>query len=155
MLAVTVLSLCIAIVIGVGLYIKASPILHEKSLFNLLGNSHWRPFKGEFGFYPFIMGTLWVTGIAILLSLPVSLLTAIYISEYADKRIRRAVNPMLDILSGIPSGCVRSMGCCGYCANGCGPHCSPFCGFFDWLQRFDRRDCAGNYDHTIADKYFR
>jgi phosphate transport system permease protein len=102
MLTITILSLSIAIVIGLGLYFKASPILHEKSLLGLLGDSHWRPFKGEFGFYPFIMGTLWVTGIAIVLSLPVSLLTSIYISEYADKRVRKLVNPMLDILSGIP-----------------------------------------------------
>ena len=102
MLTVTILSLCIAIIIGIGLYVKASPILHEKSFFSLMGDSHWRPFRGEFGFYPFIMGTLWVTGIAIVLSLPVSLLTSIYISEYADKRFRRLVNPMLDILSGIP-----------------------------------------------------
>ena len=82
MLAVTVLSLCIAIVIAVGLYLKSSPILHEKSLFNLLGDSHWRPFKGEFGFYPFIMGTLWVTGIAIFC------LTGFTIDSYLYIRIR-------------------------------------------------------------------
>lgn len=102
MLLITLLSLGTAIFIGIGLYIKASPILHQNSLWELLSNSEWKPFKGKFGFYPFIMGTLWVTGIAIILALPVSLLTGIYLSEYAHPKIRKVVYPMLDILAGIP-----------------------------------------------------
>jgi phosphate transport system permease protein len=102
MFTITILSLLVALLIGIGLYLKASPILHEKSLWSLLTTTNWKPFKGEFGFYPFIMGTLWVTGIAIIIAFPLSLLTSIYLSEYAIPQVRKAVEPVLDILAGIP-----------------------------------------------------
>ena len=102
MFTITILSLLVALLIGIGLYLKASPILHEKSLWSLLTTTNWKPFKGEFGFYPFIMGTLWVTGIAIAIALPLSLLTSIYLSEYAMPQVRKIVEPVLDILAGIP-----------------------------------------------------
>ena len=102
MFTITILSLLVALLIGVGLYLKAAPILHEKSLWHLLTTTSWKPFKGDFGFYPFIMGTLWVTGIAIVIALPLSLLTSIYLSEYAMPQVRKMVEPVLDILAGIP-----------------------------------------------------
>ena len=58
--------------------------------------------KGLFGFYPFIMGTLWVTGIAIIIALPLCLLTAFYLSEYAHARIKKVLIPFVNLLSGIP-----------------------------------------------------
>jgi phosphate transport system permease protein len=98
----TIFFLLIAVVIGVGLYVKSSPILNLHPLGSLLTKSTWFPLKGEFGFYPFIMGTLWVTGISIILSLPLCLLSGIYLSEYAHEYIKRIAFPMLDILAGIP-----------------------------------------------------
>jgi phosphate transport system permease protein len=102
MLALTISSLLMAVIVGVSLYFKSSPILHEHSLWSLLTSSVWRPFKGEFGFYPFIMGTLWVTGIAIIIALPLCILTGIFLSEYAHPYIKRLVFPLIDILAGIP-----------------------------------------------------
>jgi phosphate transport system permease protein len=102
MLALTIFSLALAVIIGVGLYIKSMPILEQHSLWSLLSGDTWRPFKGQFGFLPFIMGTLWVTGISILIALPLCLLTAIYLSEYAHPYVKKVVFPMIDILAGIP-----------------------------------------------------
>ncbi len=102
MLALTIFSLALALIIGVGLYIKSMPILHEHSMWSLLSGDSWRPFKGQFGFFPFIMGTLWVTGISIIIALPLCLLTSIYLSEYAHPYVKRMVFPMIDILAGIP-----------------------------------------------------
>lgn len=102
MWGLTIFSLLLAIIVGLSLYMKSSPILHEHSLWSLLTNSTWRPFKGQFGFFPFIMGTLWVTGIAIILALPLCILTSIFLSEYAHPYIKRFVFPLIDILAGIP-----------------------------------------------------
>ena len=102
MLLLTLISLTFAVIIGISLYYKSVPILEQQSMWNLLGGESWKPLKGEFGFYPFIMGTLWVTGIAILISLPLCLLSAIYLSEYAHPTIKRIVYPMIDVLAGIP-----------------------------------------------------
>ena len=63
----------------------------------------WAPLKGEFGFLPFIMGTLWVTAVALVIALPISLFTAIYLSEYAPQVFRNFAKPVIDLLAGIPS----------------------------------------------------
>ncbi len=102
MLLLTLTSLLFAITIGISLYYKSAPILDQQSLWNLIGGSSWRPLKGEFGFFPFIMGTLWVTGISVIISLPLCLLAAIYLSEYAHPYVRKIVFPMVDVLAGIP-----------------------------------------------------
>lgn len=102
MLVLTILSVLLAVFIGLGLYLRSVPLLQLKSVGYLLTTSEWKPFKGEFGFFPFIMGTLWVTAIAIIIALPLCLLCGIYISEYAHFRIRKFIVPFVDLLSGIP-----------------------------------------------------
>lgn len=101
-LTLTLLSISTVLFIALGLYYKSVPILNSTSLYNLLFSSEWKPFKEAFGFYPFIVGTLWVTAIAIIIALPLSLLTAIYLSEYAHIRVRKLVLPLIELLSGIP-----------------------------------------------------
>jgi phosphate transport system permease protein len=93
----------IVLLIGLGLFIKSLPILENKSIFHLLLSSNWHPLKGEFGFYPFIVGTLEVTSIAMLLAVPVCLLSAIYLSEYAHYRFREIARVTVDIMAAIPS----------------------------------------------------
>jgi phosphate transport system permease protein len=98
----TLLSTVTVLLIGVGLYYKSLPILQNSSLSSLLLSAEWKPFKSAFGFLSYIAGTLWVTAIAIIIALPVSLLTAIYLSEYAHAKVKRALLPPIDLLSGIP-----------------------------------------------------
>jgi phosphate transport system permease protein len=86
-----------------GLLQKSRAILALKSFSGLLFGSGWHPLKGEFGFFPFLMGTLWVTLVAMVLAVPISLLTAVYLSEYAPKYIREFTKPVIDLLAGIPS----------------------------------------------------
>ena len=81
MLTFTLVSVLLVVLIGIGLVLKSLPILHDKSLWELLSGAKWKPMRGDFGFLPFIMGTLWVTAIAILWTLPVSLFTAIFLTE--------------------------------------------------------------------------
>lgn len=93
----------IAFLLLLGLLWKSWPILSTKPILHLLFSSSWHPLKGEFGFFPFIVGTLEVTAIAMLLAVPACLLSAVYLSEYAGSRVRTLVSPVIDILAGIPS----------------------------------------------------
>jgi phosphate transport system permease protein len=102
MLVCTLASVSLLFVIGLGLYYKSVPILQRLSWAQLLTSSVWKPLKGLFGFYPFIMGTLWVTAIAIVIALPLCLLTALYIVEYAPGKLKRILTPFVNLLSGIP-----------------------------------------------------
>ena len=83
MAALTLAAILLVVVMAVELCVKSAPILHHYSLWTLLTESHWKPMKGEFGFLPFIAGTFWCTVVAIVLALPVSLLMAVYLTEYA------------------------------------------------------------------------
>lgn len=103
MLLVTVCCALLVLCMAIGLLIKAWPILAIKAPGEILFSDSWRPLRGEFGLLPFIIGTIWVTGIAIILAVPISLLTAIYLSEYAPKRVREFSKPFIDLLAGIPS----------------------------------------------------
>lgn len=103
MLVLTVLSLLLLIAIGIGLFFKSRLILSEHSLWELLSGSAWKPLSGEFGFLPCIVGTLFVTALSIAIALPISLLSAIFLTEYASSWVKRIVFPIFDILAGIPS----------------------------------------------------
>lgn len=103
MLSVTIFSGLIIIIMALVLIQKSVPILTTRPLTDLLFSSSWHPSIGEFGFYPFIMGTLWVTAVAMVISVPPSLLMSIYVAEYAPARVRAFIKPMIDLLAGIPS----------------------------------------------------
>jgi phosphate transport system permease protein len=91
------------VLLVLGLLVKARPILDRTSILDLLLSSSWHPLKGEFGFFPFIIGTLAVTAMAMILAIPICLLSSIYLSEYAHRRLREVVRPIIDLLAGIPS----------------------------------------------------
>jgi phosphate transport system permease protein len=103
MLVLTVFSGMILVLMTFGLYQKSRPILAMKSLGHLLFSSSWHPLRGEFGFLPFIVGSLWVTLAAVVIAVPLCLLAAIYLSEYAPRRVRDIARPLIDLLAGIPS----------------------------------------------------
>jgi len=100
---ILVLTNLLVLLIIIGLLIKGKPILSQKSILELLFSSAWHPMKGQFGFYPFIIGTLEVTALAMIMAVPVCLLSAIYLAEYAHRRVREILRPVIDVLAGIPS----------------------------------------------------
>lgn len=59
--------------------------------------------SGAFGFVPLLLGTLVISCIAMLVATPIGLLAAIYMSEFASARVRRAVKPALEVLAGVPT----------------------------------------------------
>ncbi len=59
--------------------------------------------SGAFGAVPLFMGTLLISAIAMTVAVPVGLLSAIYMAEYAPRKVRSVVKPMLEILAGIPT----------------------------------------------------
>lgn len=103
MFILTVSSALLLLAMIAGLAIKSMPILQENSFWSLVTSSEWKPSQKKFGFLPFITGTLTVTFLAILISLPLSLLTAISLTEYSKKIVRKFVYPALDILAALPS----------------------------------------------------
>jgi len=103
MLLAVVAANLLTFLIAFGLYLKSRPILAQKSISHLLFSSSWHPLEGKFGFYPFIVGTIEVTVIAMVLAVPVCLLSAIYLAEYSRSRLREMLRLVIDVMAGIPS----------------------------------------------------
>ena len=103
MLTISVLITVLFFLILIILIYKSTFILESYSIADLLFSSFWNPEKGEFGLLPIIIGTILVTGLSLLIAIPISLLTAVYITEYSHKRIRQIIRPFLDVLAGVPS----------------------------------------------------
>lgn len=103
MRALTAGCILLVVIMAAGLLFRALPILTDPDRGPLLFGTVWLPGQGRFGLLPFIGGTLWVTATALVIALPLSLLTAIYLSEYAGERLRRWARPLVDLLAGIPS----------------------------------------------------
>jgi len=82
-------------------------------LADFLFGLHWSPqmairadqvgASGSFGFIPLLVGTLLISAVALAIAVPVGLMSAIYLSEYATRRFRAVAKPMLEILAGVPT----------------------------------------------------
>jgi len=103
MIVALILILLLPVIIAVALYLKSLPILESISIGKLLFSNDWSPANGKFGFWPFITGSLYVTLLSFLFAAPVTLLAAIYLTQYATQRLIKLMHPVIDILAGLPS----------------------------------------------------
>lgn len=89
----------------VVLSVETVQFLREVSIVEFLTGTEWTPLfaRKSFGVLPLVGGTLLVSTIAMLVALPMGLLSAIYLSEYAPARVRRVVKPIIEILAGVPT----------------------------------------------------
>jgi phosphate transport system permease protein len=108
-------SIAIFTTIGIVLSVlfEAIRFFREVPLTEFLFGLNWSPqtairadqvgSSGSFGAVPLFTGTMLITGIAMLVAVPVGLMTAIYLAEYSTQRIRAIAKPLLEILAGIPT----------------------------------------------------
>jgi phosphate transport system permease protein len=91
--------------IVVVLAVETFGFLREVSIVEFLTGTEWTPLfvNARFGVLPLVAGTVLVSAIAMVVALPMGLLAAIYLSEYAPARVRRVIKPVLELLAGIPT----------------------------------------------------
>ena len=111
------LSAGVAILVTIGIILsllsETLNFFEKVSIFEFLFGLNWSPqtairsdqvaAQGSFGAIPLINGTLLISFIAMCVATPLGLISAIYLAEYASKRIRDWVKPTLEILAGIPT----------------------------------------------------
>ena len=87
------------------LTIETAGFLREVPVLEFLTGTEWTPLfvNRHFGVLPLALGTILVSTIAMIVALPMGLMSAIYLSEYAHPQIRRVVKPVLEVLAGIPT----------------------------------------------------
>ena len=101
------LCACVSILavalICVYLFASGVPAMTEIGLTDFLFGTKWKPSSGSFGIFPMIIGSILVTGIAVVIGVPIGILCAVFMSHYCPKKLYRFVKPAINLLAGIPS----------------------------------------------------
>ena len=103
MWAAVILVLLLPLSIVLGLVLKSLPLLGQETWAQLLFSSEWQPMQGRFGFLVFIASSVIVTFIGLMIMLPLGVLPAIYMTQYASPLLLRWMRSVIDVLAGIPS----------------------------------------------------
>ncbi|MGB0935568.1 MAG: phosphate ABC transporter permease subunit PstC [Alphaproteobacteria bacterium] len=98
-------TIILTFAIAAVLIIETIHFFQFVSVPDFLFGLRWSPSKGDgfFGFLPLLMGTLLVTGIAMLIAIPIGIYAALYTSQYMSKSNRSIVKPIMEVLAGIPT----------------------------------------------------
>ena len=102
-LAAASISVVAVFLICFFLFINGIPAMREIGLGNFILGEIWKPGNDIFGIFPMILGSIYVTGVAILVGVPIGLLTAIFMARFCPKKLHRMIKPFIDLLAGIPS----------------------------------------------------
>ena len=107
MKAVFILSATVSIIavalICVFLFANGIPAMREIGFAEFLTGRSWKPEKNIFGIFPMIIGSLYVTAGAMIIGVPVGILTAVFLVHFCPKRLYSFVKPAVELLAGIPS----------------------------------------------------
>jgi phosphate transport system permease protein len=98
-------SVAILLMITVFLFMEGIPIFKEVSVKDFIFGRYWYPTSDppDFGIFPLIVGSVSVTLISALISIPLGVMTAVYLAEIATARIRELVKPVVELLAALPS----------------------------------------------------
>ncbi len=102
-LAAACVSILAVLLICIFLFANGFPAMSKIGLSEFLGGEIWRPNNSLFGILPMILGSLCVTGGAILLGVPIGILTAVFMAKFCPRSLYRLMKPATELLAGIPS----------------------------------------------------
>ena len=105
--AVFLLSACVSILcvamICVFLFANGIPAIGKIGVLNFLTGEKWKPGNNLFGILPMILCSIYVTAGAVIIGVPIGILTAVFMSKFCPKPVYKVVKPAIDLLAGIPS----------------------------------------------------
>ncbi len=104
-LSVATVSIAILFMIMVFLFMEGLPIFKQISVSKFVFGKYWYPTSSppDFGIFPLILASILVTAVSALISIPLGVMTAIYLAELASKRVAEIVKPIVELLAALPS----------------------------------------------------
>lgn len=96
-------SILAVVLICVYLFATGVPAMSEIGFTDFLFGQKWKPSSGYYGIFPMIIGSILVTGIAVIIGVPIGILCAVFMSHYCPAGLYRFVKPAVNLLAGIPS----------------------------------------------------
>lgn len=97
------IAVAFVLLISIYLIIAGIPAIREVGLINFLFGDTWNAGTSEFGILPFILTSVYGTAGAVVIGVPIGILTALYLSKVAPPRVAKLVNTAVELLAGIPS----------------------------------------------------
>lgn len=96
-------SILAVVLICLFLFANGVPAIGKIGIFDFLLGEKWKPGNDIYGIFPFILGSIYVTAGAIVIGVPVGILTAIFMARFCPPKLYRFMKPAVDLLAGIPS----------------------------------------------------
>lgn len=96
-------SILCVMLICLFLFANGLPAIGEIGPLEFLLGTRWKPGNNLYGIAPMILGSLYVTAGAILVGVPIGVLTAVYMAQFASKRLANLLRPAVSLMAGIPS----------------------------------------------------
>lgn len=96
-------SIAAVILICIFLFVNGIPAISEIGVFKFLLGTKWKPANNLFGILPMIVGSLYVTIGALLIGIPIGILTAVFMSGFCPKWLYKIMKPAINLMAGIPS----------------------------------------------------
>ncbi len=104
---VFLLSACISILavalICIFLFANGIPAMAKVGVWDFLSGQKWKPTSDIYGILPMILGSIYVTAGALIIGVPIGILTAVFMAQFCPKKLYRVLKPAVDLLAGIPS----------------------------------------------------
>ncbi len=98
---------CMSIValglIVIFIFANGVPAIHKIGFFKFIAGTSWKPSSDEFGILPMIVGSCYVTGLSILMGVPVGVFCAVFLARFCPRGLYRILKPAIELMAGIPS----------------------------------------------------
>ncbi len=96
-------SILAVLMICIFLFANGIPAVHKIGVTNFLFGTKWKPGNDLYGIFPMIVGSLYVTAGAIIIGVPIGLMTAVFLSKFCPEWLHKILKPAIALLAGIPS----------------------------------------------------
>ena len=114
--AVFMLCACVSILsvalICIFLFANGIPAMTKIGFFDFIFGRKWKPSNEIFGIFPMIIGSIYITAGAIIIGVPIGILTAVFLARFCPKKLYKIIKPAIDLLAGIPSVVYRFFDLC-------------------------------------------
>ena len=114
--AVFMLCACVSILsvalICIFLFANGIPAMTKIGFFDFIFGRKWKPSNEIFGIFPMIIGSIYITAGAVVIGVPIGILTAVYLARFCPEKLYKIIKPAVDLLAGIPSVVYGFFGLC-------------------------------------------
>ena len=114
--AVFMLCACVSILsvalICIFLFANGIPAMTKIGFFDFIFGQKWKPSNEVFGIFPMIIGSIYITAGAVIIGVPIGILTAVFLARFCPEKLYKVIKPAVDLLAGIPSVVYGFFGLC-------------------------------------------